>query len=318
MNDLGTLSLVDNVRDVWPREDSDFTPWLAEHADLLGGALGLELVHVQTEAKVGRYSADLVFREEGEEERLLVVENMFHASDHDHLGKLITYAAWVKARCAVLISPEYREEHRSALKWLNSISAGDFHFFGLVLEAWRIDDSRPAPRLRVDVRPDNWDLLIGTGGGSETSERGLAYQRFWSEFLPELTHAGWRNRRNPGATSSMGFGSGRKGFSVKATFCQLDGEKETRLRAEMYIDVGNKRLNKEAFDRLHRDREAIEQVAGELVWDRLDDWNASRISLYYDGHIDVSEHDRWPAAREWLIDAMGRMRKAFTGKFDAA
>ena len=89
MGDLGALSPV-NVREVWAGESGDFTPWLAENADQLGEALGMDLIHEQTEAPVGRYSADLVFRD-ASTDRLIVVENMFGATDHDHLGKLITY-----------------------------------------------------------------------------------------------------------------------------------------------------------------------------------------------------------------------------------
>ena len=94
MEGIGVLSPVD-IRKVWPDEAKDFTPWLAENADLLGEALGMDVVHEQTEAGVGRYSADLVFREESTS-RLVVVENMFGATDHDHLGKLITYAAGIE------------------------------------------------------------------------------------------------------------------------------------------------------------------------------------------------------------------------------
>ena len=85
MVDLGTLSRV-KAQDVWSGESREFTPWLAENADLLGEALGMDLLHEQTEAAVGRYSADLVFREASRDE-LVVVENMFGPTDHDHLGK---------------------------------------------------------------------------------------------------------------------------------------------------------------------------------------------------------------------------------------
>ncbi len=40
--ELGTLTRID-PRTVWPREAQDFTPWLAEHLDVLGDALGLDL-----------------------------------------------------------------------------------------------------------------------------------------------------------------------------------------------------------------------------------------------------------------------------------
>ena len=147
------------IRNVWSKEDKDFTPWLADHADILGEALEMDLVHEGTEVSVGQYSADLVFREESTE-KIIVVENMFGDTDHDHLGKLITYAAGLKAGYAVLIAPEFRSEHRSALNWLNTISADDFGFFGLALKAWRIGGSSPAPQLWVEVQPDNWSRSV--------------------------------------------------------------------------------------------------------------------------------------------------------------
>ena len=187
MDGIGTLSPVD-IREVWADEARDFSPWLAENVDLLGEALGMDLLHEQTEAAVGRYSADLVFREESTN-RPVVVENMFGATDHDHLGKLITYAAGLEAGYAVLLAPELRDEHRSALTWLNSISTDDFGFFGIVLEAWRIGDSDPAPRLRVEVKPDDWSRSVQAARSSELTETQQAYQRFWGEFLPMFRDA---------------------------------------------------------------------------------------------------------------------------------
>ena len=99
MHSFGTLEPVD-IREVWATEAGEFTPWLAENADVLGEALGMDLLHEQTEAAVGRYSADLVFREESTD-RIVVVENLFGPTDHDHLGKLIAYAAGLGAGYAV-------------------------------------------------------------------------------------------------------------------------------------------------------------------------------------------------------------------------
>ena len=311
MDDLGTLSPV-GVRDVWSGESREFTPWLAENADLLGEALGMDLAHEQTEAPVGRYSADLVFREASRDE-LVVVENTFGPTDHDHLGKLITYAAGLGASYAVLISPEFRDEHRSALTWLNSVSGDDFGFFGVVLEAWRIGDSRPAPRLRVDVKPDDWGRSVrAANSGSSEGER--TYQRFWREFLPAFRdrYPDWTRSVTPGKRSWMSFPSSRSSLlRYSASFCRPDGRRP-RLRAEAYIDTGDAETVKAAFDDLHHQKERIENAVGQaLDWDRIDHRRASRISLYFLDEIRVTESERWPEARDWLIEAMGRMREAF-------
>ena len=310
MVDLGTLSPV-KARDVWSGESREFTPWLAENADLLGEALGMDLLHEQTEAAVGRYSADLVFREASRGERV-VVENMFGPTDHDHLGKLITYAAGLRASYAVLISPEFRDEHRSALTWLNSVSADDVGFFGVALEAWRIDGSRPAPRLRVEVEPDSWGRSVRAANPG-TGERERAYQRFWGEFLPAFRdrYPDWTRTAAPSKRHWMSFPSSRSNLlRYFAAFCRPDGR--YRLRAEAYIDTGDVEATKNVFDDLHRRKERIEKAVGEaLDWDRIDDRRASRISLYFPDEIRVTEEERWPEARDWLIRAMGGMRDAF-------
>lgn len=316
MDRIGVLLPVD-VRNVWPDEARDFTPWLAENSDLISEALGMDLVHEQTEAKIGRYSADLVFREQNSK-KLVVVENMFGATDHDHLGKLITYAAGLKADYAVLIAPELREEHHSALNWLNSISSVEFGFFGIVLETWQIEDSVPAPKLRVEVRPDDWSRFVQDVHSSGLTETQLAYQRFWGEFLPEFrdTHPGWTRATKPSKESWMGFPSARSGLlKHNAVFCRPAGK--YRLRAEAYIDCGDVDTNKSTFDALHERKQQIEQGIGEaLDWDRLDGKRASRISLYFPDEIRVSDQHLWPEARAWLVQAMGKMRGAFTLALD--
>ena len=307
MDDIGTLSPVE-VRQVWADEARDFTPWLAENTDLLGEALGMDLFHEQSEAAVGRFSADLVFRE-ADTGRCVVVENMFAPTDHDHLGKLITYAAGLEAGYAVLLAPEFRDEHRSALNWLNHISTDDFRFFGVVLEAWRIGDSLPAPRLRVDVKPDDWSRSVRAARTSELTASQQAYKRFWGEFLPAFRdkHPGWTHMASPSKRYYMVFPSGQSLLKYSAVFSG-----RYRLRVEAYIDTEDKETTKEAFDKLHNRKQQIEQAVGEaLEWDRLDDKRASRVSLYFPGEIRITDEDRWPEARAWLVQAMGKIRTAF-------
>ena len=311
MDGIGTLSPVD-IREVWADEAKDFTPWLAENADLLGEALGMDLLHEQTEAAVGRYSADLVFREESTS-RPVVVENMFGATDHDHLGKLITYAAGLEAGYAVLLAPELRDEHRSALTWLNSISTEDFGFFGIVLEAWRIGDSIPAPRLRVEVKPDDWSRSVQAARRSELTEAQQAYQRFWETFLPALrdAHPGWTRAAKPSKKRWMLFPSSRSGPpKFSAAFCRHEGK--SRLRVQVIIDGNDADANKNMFDALREKRQRIEQAIGEaLDWQRLDSRRRSKIDLYFPEEIRITDEHRWPGARDWLVQAMGRMRNAF-------
>ena len=97
MQDLGKLEKVP-VRDVWKHEARDFTPWLAKNLGELGETLGLDLDDAQyeEEASVGSYSVDiLVPGMEGD--RPVIIENQLEKTNHDHLGKLLTYAAGYNA-----------------------------------------------------------------------------------------------------------------------------------------------------------------------------------------------------------------------------
>ena len=109
----------------------------------------------------------------------------------------------------------------------------------------------------------------------------------------------------------MTFPSARSSLlRYSAAFCRPDGK--YRLRAEAYIDTGDKEATKETFDKLHGRKQKIEQAVGEaLEWDRLDHRRASRVSLYFPGEIRITDEERWPEARDWLVQAMGKMRTAF-------
>jgi len=109
------------IREVWSGEARELTPFLAMNPDYLSEALGMDLELEGSEVAVGPFAADLLFRERNSGERI-VVENLIGNTDHDHLGKIITYAAGLDARHAVLIAETFRQEHQSALLWLNANS----------------------------------------------------------------------------------------------------------------------------------------------------------------------------------------------------
>lgn len=146
------------LRDVWPHEAHDFTRWLADNLDRLSEVLGVELEWGATEHPVGRYSLDIlarVARPDGSAE-LVVIENQLEQSDHDHLGKCLTYASGVGASTVVWITPLLNAEHRAAVEWLNQNTHDGIRFFVIQPRAVRIGLSPPALVLDVVVRPNDW------------------------------------------------------------------------------------------------------------------------------------------------------------------
>jgi hypothetical protein len=124
--DFGKLKLLD-VRSLWPKEAYDFTPWLAEHIGLLGEAVGIEHEVENTEVSVGPYSADILARDAGSG-KYVIIENQFKKTDHDHLGKLITYASVLDASALIWVAETFSDEHHKALDWLNDLTPDEVSF----------------------------------------------------------------------------------------------------------------------------------------------------------------------------------------------
>ena len=150
---LGQLEEVD-IRSIWENEARDFTPWLAEHLDLLGNAIGLELERIDTEVPVGRYWLDILAEAEGIGQ--VAIENQLGTTDHSHLGQLATYAAGVEARALVWVAADFHPEHLAAIEWLNQWTEVSISVFAVEVRALQIGDSLPAPEFRAIAHPADW------------------------------------------------------------------------------------------------------------------------------------------------------------------
>ncbi|MDF1733853.1 MAG: hypothetical protein P1U37_01120, partial [Minwuia sp.] len=152
---IGRLESVP-LRNAWETEAMNFTPWLAQedHLGILSDVLGLELELEAQEKAVGPFRADLLCKNVGSDEWVLI-ENQLERTDHTHLGQLLTYASGLEAVTIIWIAARFTEEHRSTLDWLNRITDESFRFFGIEIELWRIGNSPVAPKFNVVSKPNN-------------------------------------------------------------------------------------------------------------------------------------------------------------------
>jgi hypothetical protein len=289
------------LREVWRHEAIDFTTWLADNPDVLGEAIGISLASIEREHTVGSFSADL--RAEDESGNIIVIENQLGRSDHDHLGKLVTYVSALDAKVAVWIVADPRPEHIGAISWLNE--AGSTAFFLLKIEAVRIADSAAAPLLTRITGPSEEAIEVGKVK-KDVAERHLERERFWQGLLerakPKLRlfsnisprQSGWIVARSGVAGLSFQFGVRQNDASVA-----------------LYIDRGDQTLNKRIFERIANDRQAIEARFGEpLQWGLLPEKRACYISkqIGFGGYR--SAPDTWTEVHEAMISAMGRLEEA--------
>jgi hypothetical protein len=305
MQDLGALRRID-PRDIWRSEPAQFTPWLAQHLDLLGEQLGLDLSNEGLERPIGAFSADIVARETSSK-NLVVIENQLAPTDHDHLGKLVTYASGLEAGVVVWVAPEFRDEHRRALDWLNEVTSEDVAFFGVQVELLQVDDSRPAPNFRIVSSPNTWFRTQRTST-TEPSAKMARYQRFFAELLtllhrkhPNFTNVRAAHPQNWISFSARGAGGYGLTFAQGGQFC-----------CELYIDTGDRSRNKKIFDLLHAEKDAIEAaLATALSWQRLDTRRASRVAQYVEGSIDAGEA-RLEELRGWGVERVVEFKRVFS------
>ncbi len=304
MKQFGKLKRV-ALREAWTNEAQNFTPWLASNLDALGEALGLELELTSREAAFGDFSLDLLTKDLGSS-RIVVIENQLTQTDHDHLGKLLTYAAGFDASIVIWISESVREEHRQTLEWLNQRTDTETLFFGVVIEVLKIDDSRPAYNFKIVVAPNQWRKAkkSATAGLSPREERYKAYFQKLIDELRERHH--FTRARIAQGQGWYSFSSGIQGIGYNPVFAMRG-----KTRVEVYIDTGNQSENKALFDALFVQKMEISAKYGqELTWERLDEKRASRIAIYRDGSIDADESEL-EEIKQWHIEHLLQFKKIF-------
>lgn len=291
------------LKEIWPHEEKDLSSWIAENIDALNEVLQLQIEIEGKEEEVHGFRLDLAGTD-NLSQMPVIIENQFGQSNHDHLGKLITYSAGKEAGIVIWIANEIRIAHRHAIEWLNNISPHDMRFYGIELELFQIDDSRPAPNFKIVAGPPPSKGRPVT----EISPRNRRYQDFFDKLRTRVLDMQPNFTRAKALLQSWwGVGSGRSGFTIYSCFT-IDG----KFRVEIYIDKGNKEDNDTAFARLKENREAIEERIGkELVWDPLPDNRACRIYCAIDGTIDDDEQKLTEIA-EWAAPLVIKFREVFS------
>jgi len=306
MIDFGELKRL-NLRDIWSNEAIDFTPWLADNIEALGEALGLDLELQGREESVGDFSLDLLAKDLGSG-KTVIIENQLTSTDHDHLGKLLTYAAGFDASFVIWVFEKMRDEHRQALDWLNQRTDSETQFFGVSVEILQIEASKPAYNFKPVVFPNEWQKSKRSKKSSGISPRAEAYRNFFQNLIDELREKHKFTGARIGQPQSWyAFSSGYQGVVYDSSFAQ-----GKRMRTGLYIDTGDLDKNKKLFDWLHERTETIENNFHEKIdWERLDDKRACRIIVYRPGSIEDTEEEL-KKIHEWSISRLLKFKEVFS------
>lgn len=292
------------IRKIFAKEAQNFTTWLESHIDALAERIGVELTVVQREKDVGEFNVDLLC--EDSDQRPVVIENQLEKTDHDHLGKLLTYLVNLGASAAIWVTTHPRPEHEKVIDWLNESTPLDISFYLVKVEAIRIGTSAVAPLFNILVAPDRQAKEIGKKK-KEWAERHHQRFEFWKSLLEKSKDKTklFSNVR-PGRENWISTGAGKAGVSLSYVVL-MDGA-SVILYIDHDKDTGKK--NKEIFDALHAQKVSIEQDVGRsLEWDRLDEKRASRIRMHFKAG-GLSDPESWPSLQEAMIDGMVKFQKA--------
>ena len=303
MPELGTIESVD-VREIWPNEAHDFTPWLIEHLSILGKALELDLEPIQREAPVGDFSLDILARDRNTDE-VIAIENQLEWTDHTHLGQILTYAAGHDARTVIWVTPKFREEHRATIDWLNRWTPEEIAFFGVEVGAIKIGNSLPAPEFRPVAFPNDWAKHAKQRVSTTLEPRREKLRQFFTTVSQQLRKDGFADQVYKYQGVPRFFPSSFSEISYSA-------DVGTHVRAYIWINMGNGR-------RKHRFFDALQEYTGELAnnldaewfWHPYGNYGYAACGIQTEGSIDdspekVKEHEAW------ILEHLPRLKSVLT------
>jgi hypothetical protein len=300
---LGELKKVE-LREIWAHEALDFTKWLVQEDNLekINEVVGLTLVNIRSEVSVGGYKVDIMC-EDATTGNQVVIENQLTQTDHSHLGQIITYASGLDAKYIIWIVKSVRDEHQSAIEWLNKYTTKDIHFFLIRVEVWKIEESAPAVKFSVIEQPNDWSKMVKSEKtDNKITERKVLIKEFWIVLNEVIEERNSFKTRKPSMDHWYS-------LPIRSSLCHLSISiiaKERKIRLELHIP-NNKRI----YDYFFKHKEEIEKVFGEdLIWDRLENKKASRIETYIKGFnlSDSNTHHQYATKSIQIIE---KMREAF-------
>jgi hypothetical protein len=300
MTQLGKLEKVD-LRKVWPHEARDFSAWLAKEENLneLGQTIGVELSLLGTEVDVGRYRIDILANDSNTDHKV-VIENQLEPTNHDHLGKVITYAAGLDAKYLVWIVKDVLPEHQKAIEWLNEYLDEEIRIFLLRIEVWQIGDSAFAPKFEIVSAKNDWAAVVKRSASSGAySDTKLKQQQFWIEMCEFIRNIDASMRlQTPLPQHWFNFSLG----SSLAHLATTVNTKQNRFAVDMYISN-----DKALFQFLKEDEEDLKRAIGlDLNWFEGEKASGFRVFRQVDNVFDETQKDE---NFKWLYEMVLKLRK---------
>ncbi len=302
---IGKRTQVTDLRQIWDTEPH-FSDWLASEMGLalIAEDIGIEVEDAKRESRPGDFPADIVGHALGDENHIIVIENQFGKTDHDHLGKLLTYAAMHSAMTGIWISQHISNDHRKVIDWLNDNTPPNVSFYLAQLKAYRIDNSAVAPQLDVVSRPNLQVKIHRTNDSQQTTQTQKWRQETWQDILDYISDQNVPfSVQSPSDDHWSNIALGRAGFWIELRIVS----RNQRIGCAVAMDVSWK---KDAYNQLLAQQKKIEEEIGaNLEWREMPGHKSSRIVL--EANIDPRTDGNRQQVKEWMHKYAVAFHKAF-------
>jgi len=289
---------------MWSNEERDFTPWLANNIEELSKVIGIEMEVENTEVAAGPYSADILAKDTGTD-RYVVIENQLEKTDHDHLGKSITYASVLDASTIIWIATKFTEEHKKALDWLNDHTTEDLSFYGVQVELWQIDESKAAVKLNIVSRPNQAVREAARSKATEAlSDKRKSQLEFWNKFKDKLSKT--KKISSPLQTPRPQYWFD---VSLGKSYINISNIYNTETSTVgVRIYISNKIVD-EMLPFLEEKKIEIEEAIGtKLEWNPKPENKDKTIGLYHN----FDDPRKVDEALDWLVEYTIKFREVFS------
>ena len=294
------------IRELFPDEASDFTPWLAKRGNLqqLGKALYFDLELKGREVDCGGFALDILAKDRARGS-LVAIENQLEGSDTRHFGQLLTYAAVQGVQTLVWIAPSFWQKHLDALSWLNANTSDKIEIYGVEVHGKRIRESEYSVDLRPVVVPEIWRNRSGQLGFA-VEATGKKYRRF---FQPIVTALWWDGLTDNGHAYYRSEQPVPSGFQDISYYVGFGGD--NKLWIYLWIGTSDGEYNRRVLQVLKHSADSIEkQVDSKLCWvgqpkGRIQ----ASFGILREGSIDDPQ-DELCEIRNWMAKSLRRFMAA--------
>lgn len=295
MLEIQPLKLV-RLREAWPDEARDFTPWLANNIDLLGDKLDLELEKVQTEVMLPGAGRVDIYAQQAKTDAKVVIENQLEESDDSHCLRLLGYAADAEANILVWVARDFKSYHKNILKWLND--ADTIHVYAVTVRAYRVGEALAVDFHTVVEPPQSQP---GPSRSANKNSNTL-YAEFYRPLVARLRQrgvqpvgkGGWRGQWRSFQTGHPN--------DVYATM--LGGEK-----AKIFLSL-NGTGRQQRYRALLRHREEIDGEVNDAIWGKEggEFWDCC-VTLESDETVSLTApEEKLESVRQWMADKLILLR----------